>query len=103
QEDAPIPNVFNRNAGVRTEDLISEDFCQTFDDTVELLTASRTVGYALVDQLSGSILKRFLSILSTLIFDSSVDRGIPNLAAAPDGPNTRPQLVFRASSMMFFS
>jgi hypothetical protein len=34
-------------------------------------------------------LKRFLSILSALIFDSSVDRGMPNLPAAPYGPNTR--------------
>src|SRR5271170_1504650 len=54
-------------------------------------------------QLSGSTLKRFLSIFSTLILDSSVDRGMPNLAAAPVGPNTRPELAFRASSMMFFS
>jgi len=30
-------------------------------------------------------LKRFLSIFSDFIFDSSVDPGIPNLTAAPDG------------------
>ena len=42
-------------------------------------------------QPSGSVLNRFLSILSALIFDSSVDRGMPNLAAAPVGPNTRPR------------
>src|SRR5258706_14535600 len=54
-------------------------------------------------QLSGFVLKQFLSIFSALIFDSSVDRGMPNLAAAPVGPNTRPRLAFRASSMMFFS
>src|SRR5258705_13121733 len=54
-------------------------------------------------QLSGSILKRFLSIFSILILDSSVDRGTPNFAAAPVGPNIRPRLVFRASSIMFFS
>src|SRR5882757_1114200 len=53
-------------------------------------------------QLSGSGLKRFLSIFSVLIFDSSVDRGMPSLAAAPLSPNTRPQLAFRASSIMFF-
>jgi hypothetical protein len=35
-------------------------------------------------------LKRFLSIFSDRIFDSSVDLAIPSLAAAPDGPNTRP-------------
>jgi hypothetical protein len=31
-------------------------------------------------------LKRFLSISRILIFDSKVDRAIPNLAAAPEGP-----------------
>ena len=54
-------------------------------------------------QISDKVLKRFLSILSDLIFDSSVDRGMPNFAAAPVGPNTRPRLAFRASSIMFFS
>src|SRR6267154_2991654 len=54
-------------------------------------------------QPSGSVLNRFLSILSALIFDSRVDRRFPNLAAAPVGPNTRPWLAFRASSIMFFS
>src|SRR5467141_5193708 len=54
-------------------------------------------------QPSGSVLNRFLSIFSDLIFDSSVDRGTPNFAAAPVGPNTRPRLVSRASSIMFFS
>jgi hypothetical protein len=38
----------------------------------------------------GQTLKRFLLIFSARIFDSSVDRAIPSLAAAPDGPNTRP-------------
>ena len=54
-------------------------------------------------QFSGSVVKRFLSIFSALILNSGVDRGMPNLAAAPTGPNTRPELPFRASSMMFFS
>src|SRR5271170_3438471 len=54
-------------------------------------------------QLSGFALKRFLSIFRDFIFDSSVDRGMPNFAAAPAGPNTRPRLAFRASSIMFFS
>ena len=38
--------------------------------------------------VSGSTLKRFLSIFNERIFDSSVDRGMPNLAAAPVGPKT---------------
>src|SRR6266404_4808382 len=49
-------------------------------------------------QPSGSVLNRFLSIFSDLIFDSSVDRGTPNFAAAPVGPNTRPRLVSRSVS-----
>src|SRR5882762_7215029 len=48
-------------------------------------------------------LKRFLSIFSDLIFDSRVDPGIPSLAAAPDGPDTRPPLSRRAASMISFS
>ena len=35
-------------------------------------------------------LKRFLLMLNNRIFDSKVDRAIPSLAAAPDGPNIRP-------------
>jgi hypothetical protein len=50
-------------------------------------------------QLLGFALKRFLSIFRDLIFDSRVDRGMPNFAAAPVGPNTRPRLAFRASSI----
>ena len=33
-----------------------------------------------------------------LIFDSSVDRGIPSLAAAPEGPSMRPLQSARAAS-----
>ena len=42
-------------------------------------------------------------ILSCLIFKSSVDRGIPSLAAAPFGPATFPLLSARAASMSSFS
>src|SRR6266850_5588909 len=48
-------------------------------------------------------LKRFLLIFSSLIFDSRVDLAIPSLAAAPDGPYTRPPLSRRADSIMAFS
>src|SRR5262249_52355657 len=44
-------------------------------------------------------LKRRLSILSVLIFDSSVDAGTPSRVAAPKGPDTRPLLSLRAVSM----
>src|ERR1700719_3972673 len=54
-------------------------------------------------QLSGPALKRFLLMFSDRIFISSVDRAIPSLAAAPDGPNTRPWLSRRACSIISFS
>src|ERR1700688_70238 len=49
------------------------------------------------------VLKRFLLIFSDLIFDSRVDPGMPSLAAAPDGPDTRPRLARRAASIISFS
>src|SRR5713226_1424553 len=70
-------------------------------ERIHLLTGIRAASSS--PQISDKVLKRFLSIFSDLILDSSVDRGMPNLAAAPVGPNTRPRLAFRASSMMFFS
>ena len=48
-------------------------------------------------------LKAILVDFSDRILDSSVDRGIPNLAAAPAGPKTRPRLSLSAASIMFFS
>ena len=45
----------------------------------------------------GEALKLFLLILSDRIFDSRVDRAIPSLAAAPEGPNTRPWHSRRAA------
>src|SRR5580692_8697708 len=50
-----------------------------------------------------AVLKRFLSILSDLIFVSRVDPGIPSLAAAPDGPDTRPPLSRSAASISSLS
>src|SRR6516164_908843 len=50
-----------------------------------------------------AVLKRFLSIFSDLIFVSRVDPGMPSLAAAPDGPDTRPPLSRRANSIISFS
>ena len=46
------------------------------------------------------LLKRCLLIPSTRIFDSSVEPGIPSLAAAPVGPDTRPLLSARAASII---
>src|SRR5258705_5234655 len=42
-------------------------------------------------------------ILRVVIFDSKVDRAIPNLAAAPDGPKTLPRDSVRAASIACFS
>src|SRR5262245_60700384 len=44
-------------------------------------------------------LKRRLSILRALIFDSSVEAGRSRRAAAPNGPDTRPLLSVSAASM----
>jgi hypothetical protein len=54
-----------------------------------------------VDRYAG--LEPYLSIFSDFIFDSSIDAGIPNLAAAPDGPDTRPAHSVNAASMIVFS
>src|SRR5208283_485201 len=48
-------------------------------------------------------LKRFLSILSDLIFESRVEPGIPSLTAAPEGPDTLPLLSSSAASIISFS
>src|SRR5260370_16736800 len=57
----------------------------------------------LPEGIPAQLLNRFLLILSDRIFDSTVDRGIPSIAAAPDGPNTRPSLSRRADSIISFS
>src|SRR5580704_6030026 len=51
----------------------------------------------------GIPLKRCLLIFSALIFDSRVVAGTPSLAAAPDGPDTRPWHSRKASSIKAFS
>ena len=42
-------------------------------------------------------------MFSSLIFESSVERGIPSLAAAPCGPATFPLLSANAASIISFS
>src|SRR5579863_7106694 len=51
----------------------------------------------------GMPMKRCLLIFSALIFDSSVVPGTPSLAAAPDGPDTRPLHSRKAASIRAFS
>jgi hypothetical protein len=53
--------------------------------------------------LAGRARKRLLLIFSARILDSSVERGIPRRAAAPDGPKTRPPVARSASSTIAFS
>ena len=48
-------------------------------------------------------LKRNLLIPSVRIFDSNVDAGIPNAAAAPKGPDTLPPVFVNAASIVSFS
>src|SRR5437867_4065065 len=48
-------------------------------------------------------LNRCLLMPRLAIFDSSVCRGIPSLAAAPDGPEIRPSLPASAASIISFS
>src|SRR5258707_10670418 len=64
---------------------------------------SRTHEAGLTRPQAPQTLKRFLLIFNNRIFDSNVDRGMPNLAAAPVGPNIRPRLSFRAASIISFS
>ena len=45
----------------------------------------------------------YLSMPRRLIFDSSVCRGIPSFAAAPEGPDMRPWLSARAASIISIS
>src|SRR6267154_2721586 len=54
-------------------------------------------------QVPGGALKRFLLMLSDRIFECRVDRAIPSLAAAPNGPNIRPWDTRRASSIISLS
>src|SRR5258708_37252184 len=48
-------------------------------------------------------MKRYLSMPRFVILDARVCRGIPNLPAAPDGPESRPQHSARAVSIISFS
>jgi hypothetical protein len=49
-------------------------------------TARPVLSYSELSFKGSVSLKRFLSICNDLIFDSSVVRGMPSLAAAPEGP-----------------
>src|ERR1700730_6691878 len=59
--------------------------------------------HELQERFGARVRKRLLLILSERIFDSSVERGIPSRAAAPEDPNTRPPVARSASSMSAFS
>src|SRR5262245_12234205 len=52
---------------------------------------------------SYKLLKRYGLIFIALIFESRVDRGMPSLAAAPKGPDTRPLVSAKAASILSFS
>src|SRR5271167_388922 len=67
------------------------------------LTFWRRCGVYMRSVEGSMALNRFLLILRDLILDSSVDPGIPSLAAAPDAPETWPPLSHRAASIISFS
>ena len=92
---------FSDEIGLLWEQLFPKLFPTFCHHVMHLHLRRDTVGRSPHVSVSG--LKRFLSIFSDFIFDSSVDRGMPNLAAAPIGPNTRLQLALGAPSIMFFS
>src|SRR5215831_8259458 len=50
--------------------------------------------------LEAARLDPYLSMPSRRIFDSSVWRGIPSFAAAPEGPEIRPRVSARAASII---
>src|SRR5712671_6235555 len=55
------------------------------------------------ERFGARVRKRLLLIFNARIFDSSVERGMPSRAAAPDAPNTRPSVARSASSISAFS
>src|SRR4029077_6789555 len=70
---------------------LSSSFCY------QIVRARGTRGEA---HLQAGYLNCFLLILRALILWSRVDGGIPSLAAAPDGPQTRPLVSTSAASIM---
>jgi hypothetical protein len=68
--------------------------------TISRKVVANQAGGLAVFRIEGSVpLKRFLLIFSALIFDSRVVPGTPSLAAAPDGPDTRPRHSRKAASI----
>jgi hypothetical protein len=90
----------HRSAGVqaRVQLDLTENKGQKGNRSDRILGSARILGVGL---RAYRILCLFM--LSCLIFKSSVDRGIPSLAAAPFGPATLPLLSARAASMSSFS
>src|SRR4029077_5861456 len=69
----------------------------------EISTVAKCGQHERQERFGVRVRKRLLLILNARIFDSSVERGIPSRAAAPEGPNTRPSLARSASSMSSLS
>jgi len=64
------------------------DFCETHEyGRTALMNGDERVEST---QLARGTLKRYLSILKRLIFESRVRAGRPSFVAAPEGPETRP-------------
>ena len=68
------------------------------------ICSDRILGNARIPGVERGDYRKVCFLMSScLIFKSSVERGIPSLAAAPSGPATFPLLAARAASMSSFS
>src|SRR6266436_10388546 len=65
-----------------------------------LITDRRAIARHLPSLQSQIVLNRCLLMRRARILDSSVCRGMPNLAAAPEGPETLPCESARAASIL---
>src|SRR4029077_21248292 len=95
------PDCSESNCRSKSKSLNRRTLCRHGADESSGLEKTRTGSPH--DSCGRRVRKRLLLILNARIFDSSVDRGIPSRAAAPEGPNRRPPLARRASSTMAFS
>jgi hypothetical protein len=89
--------------GSRTRAIVAPDV--THRNQIELLGRIGEISSngETLHNARGQVRKRFLSIPKARILDSSVERGMHSLTAAPKGPNTRPPVARNASSMIAFS
>lgn len=89
-------NLICKRLGVREDLNIRRWVGHAFGSTSHFCETSRLRG-------QNAVLNLFFLILSCLIFESSVEGGMPSLEAAPPTPATLPLLSARADSIISFS